>query len=236
MFAVLFGAILISHKLGTNKSTNLEVTMNIARWSQLGLIAGSMLLTATASAQDEFQLQSTAFKDGGTAPLFMIKTELSSSGVNACTASGAVGLDQSPELSWTGVPRGTQSFVVVAFDSTANFTHWGMYNIAADIHELPQNAGVANSTYGPEIVNDTVGFSEYDGPCPPPNVTPDVHSYVFTVYALDRMLDLPSSANFPAAAETLYQALIKASEGGHILGHASLTALYSATPGTPHTD
>jgi len=209
--------------------------MIFVRWSKLGLIAASMLLSATAYG-DEFQLHSTAFENGGTAPLFMIKTELSTSGVNACTASGTVAPDQSPELSWTGVPRGTQSFVVVAFDSTANFTHWGMYNIAADIHELPQNAGVANSTYGPEIVNDTVGFSEYDGPCPPPNVTPDVHSYVFTVYALDRMLDLPSSANFPAAAETLYQALIEAAEHGHILGNASLTALYSATPGTPHTD
>src|SRR5215469_8661717 len=94
--------------------------MTFARWCKLGIVAACMLLSATAFAQDEFQLQSTAFENGGTAPLFMIKTELSSSGVNACTASGAIGADQSPELSWTGAPRGTQSFVVVAYDSTAN--------------------------------------------------------------------------------------------------------------------
>ena len=59
-----------------------------------------------------------------------------------------------------------------------------------------------------------------------------VHHYVFTVYALDIELRLPSSANFPANAETLYQALIVAGRERHILATATLTGLYSTAPST----
>jgi phosphatidylethanolamine-binding protein (PEBP) family uncharacterized protein len=78
-------------------------------------------------------------------------------------------------------------------------------------------------------VNDFGSGAEYDGPCPPANVAPYVHKYVFTVYALDRKLELPSSSNFPANTETLYQALIEAGQKGHILATAHLTGLYSTT-------
>ena len=84
--------------------------------------------------------------------------------------------------------------------------------------------------------NDFALGQQYDGPCPPANVTPDIHNYVFTVYALNITLNLPGSANFPSNAETLYKALIAAAQRGQILGQSSLTALYSATPGTGHTD
>lgn len=80
------------------------------------------------------------------------------------------------------------------------------------------------------MVNDFAIGAEYDGPCPPANVSPFVHRYVFTVYALDIQLTLPSSANFPATAETLYQALIAAGKDGHILESASISGLYSTTP------
>jgi Raf kinase inhibitor-like YbhB/YbcL family protein len=120
--------------------------------------------------------------------------------------------------------------VVVVYDVTAAFTHWGMYNISASATGLPENAGVAGSTYGDQIVNDFLLAAQYNGPCPPAGVFPDVHMYLFTVYDLDTTLILPSSPNFPALAETLYQALIKAGRGGHILASASLIGLYSSTP------
>jgi phosphatidylethanolamine-binding protein (PEBP) family uncharacterized protein len=63
-----------------------------------------------------------------------------------------------------------------------------------------------------------------------PNFPPNVHPYVFTVYALDQELELFSSTNFPATADTLYNALVKAGERGHILASASITGLYSTTP------
>jgi Raf kinase inhibitor-like YbhB/YbcL family protein len=184
----------------------------------------------TAFAQNQgFQLTSTMFTDGGVLPLSAI-SNITVNNVNSCSINGSPGGNESPELSWTGAPANTLSFVVTTYDVTAAFTHWGMYNIAASATGLPENAGVAGSSYGAEIVNDFFIGPEYDGPCPPANVAPYVHRYLFTVYALDVQLQLPSSTNFPATAETLYQALIKAGQGHHILASATLTGLYSTTP------
>lgn len=200
-----------------------------------GCVLALSAVMLSAQEQNQFQLHSTTFAPDSTPPLSMILNN-STNGVNACTASGAAGGDQSPELYWTGAPWGTRSFVVVLYDTTAAFTHWGMYNINANVRELPMNAGVANSAYGTEIMNDFYYGMEYDGPCPPAGYAPEVHNYVFTVYALSTTLNLNSSANFPANAETLYHALIKAGENGEILGKASLLAPYSSTPGSGNTD
>ena len=209
--------------------------MNLAGLRTPLLFAASALLATTAYPQNGFQLHSTTFQNYGTPPLSMILNE-QSNGANVCTASGAAGGDQSPELFWTGAPWGTRSFVVVLYDTTASFTHWGIYNIPGSLNGLPQNAGVAGSRYGTEIENDFDFGMEYDGPCPPAGYAPEIHNYVFTVYALSTNLNLPGSANFPANGETLYHALIDAGVHDQILGTASLTALYSATPGTGHTD
>jgi Raf kinase inhibitor-like YbhB/YbcL family protein len=209
--------------------------MNSAGLRMLLLFAASATLAASANAQYGFQLHSPEFENDGTPPLSMILNN-QVNGTNSCTASGAAGGDQSPQLYWTDAPEGTRSFVVVLYDTTASFTHWGIYNIHANVSELPQNAGVAGSLYGTEVENDFDLGQQYDGPCPPAGATPDIHNYVFTVYALSTTLNLPGSTNFPANGETLYHALISAGERGQILGQASLTALYSATPGTGHTD
>src|ERR1700683_3030848 len=97
---------------------------------------------------------------------------------------------------------------------------------------LPELPRVSSSSYmtTPQIFNDCFVGAEYDGPCPPANVRPDVHHYVLTVYALNTTLKLPSSPNFPASAESLYQALIKAGKAGHILASSKIVGLYSTTP------
>jgi len=177
-----------------------------------------------------FQLTSSTFANGATLPISMIDNRVSN-GVNVCSVDGSTGGNQSPELSWSNAPLSTKTFVVVAYDVTAAFTHWGMYNIPATTTELPANAGVAGSAYGMQVFNDFFVAAEYDGPCPPPNVPPDSHRYTFTVYALDTELNLPSPANFPASGETLYQALIVAGQHGHILATARIAGLYSTTPG-----
>ena len=200
---------------------------------RISLAAGVALalgvLAASAPAQESFQLHSTTFSNNSTLPISMILNN-QVNGVNTCSASGAAGYDESPELFWTGAPRGTQFFAVVLYDVTASFTHWGMYNISGNVAQLPENAGVAGSPYGLQIENDFGLGQQYDGPCPPANVPPDTHKYVFTVYALSTKLSLPGSTNFPANGETLYHALIRAGEQGEILGEASLTGLYSSTP------
>jgi len=193
------------------------------------------ILATQAGAQQKpspdaaFQLTSTTFTKGSTLPISTIHN-IVQNGVNICSIDGSTGGNESPELSWTNAPKRTQTFVVVTYDVTAAFTHWGMYNIPATTTELPQNAGVAGSSYGSQIFNDFFVGAEYDGPCPPANVAPFAHHYVFTVYALDTTLHLPSSRNFPASAETLYHALIAAGRSHHILGSAQLVGLYSTTP------
>ena len=195
----------------------------------IALSATVVFAQNTDAADNALRLTSKTFENGQTFPLSMINNMVAN-GMNACSINGAPGGNQSPQLSWSGAPYGTRTFAVIMFDVTASFTHWGMYNIAGTTTSLPENAGVAGSPFGPQIVNDFFIGARYDGPCPPANVAPFVHQYVFTLYALDTSLTLAGSANFPANAETLYQALIDAGRHGHILAAAKLSGVYSTTP------
>ena len=114
------------------------------------------------------------------------------------------------------------------YDVTASFTHWGMYNIASSATSLPENAGVAGSTFGPQVLNDYgVGDQSYDGPCPPPSLNPVSHHYIFTVYALDTALPtLPTFGDFPPGAEQLFHAMIAAARNGAILDSASISGFF----------
>ncbi|HVP32880.1 MAG TPA: YbhB/YbcL family Raf kinase inhibitor-like protein [Steroidobacteraceae bacterium] len=198
----------------------------------LGLAAG------TSAAWDDdhrMTLHSATFTDGGTLPLSMISEIQLPNGQNACTADGSTGGNQSPQLSWRHAPEGTRSFAVVAYDITAQFTHWIIYNIPAGTIGLPDNAGVPGSSFGVQNENDFFnGVPGYNGPCPPPNVTPFAHQYQFTVYALDRMLPVvPAFGEFvPAGPEGFYQELLKAGLKGHVLASASISGFFSSTPGS----
>ena len=184
--------------------------------------------TNTNSDGQQFTVTSSNFTNNGALPISAI-SNIVQNNLNICSINGAIGDNRSPELSWTNPPAETRSFVVVLYDVTAAFTHWGMYNISPNATGLPNNAGVSGSKFGMQVINDFFIGAEYDGPCPPAGVSPFIHRYVFTVYALDTGLKLPAFANFPATAETLYNALIQAGQGGHILASASITGLYSTT-------
>ena len=171
---------------------------------------------SNAVAQNQFQVSTTTFTNGEELPLIMVL------GSNNCSYVSGGG-DESPEASWTNAPAGTRSFVVTLFDTTASFTHWGMYNIAPTTTGLPQDAGVAGSTYGQQVFNDFYYGAEYDGPCPPNTATPYVHNYVLTVFALDTTLTLTSNPpNFPSNAETLYRAM-----DDHVLQKASVHGYFT---------
>jgi Raf kinase inhibitor-like YbhB/YbcL family protein len=185
-------------------------------------------LAAASAGDGEFRINSTTFRDGGALPTSMADN-FPVNGVNVCTADGSVGGNTSPELAWQNAPAGTRSFVVIAFDVTASFTHWGIYNIGASTTVLPAGAGTAVSSYGAQVNNDFPSHG-YEGPCPPAGVVPFAHHYVFTVYALDTHLHLPLLTNFPQNAETLFNALAKAGADGHVLGSASVGGFFSATP------
>jgi Raf kinase inhibitor-like YbhB/YbcL family protein len=178
------------------------------------------------NSEHKFQLTSMTFANGAPLPLSMIFD------ASGCAANGAIGGDQSPEMSWTRPKQGTRSFVVILYDVTAAFTHWGMYNISPEATGVPANAGVAGSMLGQQVENDFFLGEQYDGPCPPTTVTPTTHEYVLTVYALDEELHLDGSANFPPAGETLFRELVKAGRDGHILESSSLRGSSSAVSTT----
>jgi Raf kinase inhibitor-like YbhB/YbcL family protein len=161
-----------------------------------------------------FRVTSTTFQNEGPIPATMV--------FNGTLGSVCIGGNMSPELSWTPALPWTKSYAVVTYDVTANFTHWGIYNIPPDVTELPENAGVATATY-PQITDDA-GNVGYAGPCPPPGIVPNgIHHYLFTVYALDTMLNLPQfPPGTPAPSETLFRAMI-----GHVIETTTITGLFS---------
>ncbi|GIU35720.1 YbhB/YbcL family Raf kinase inhibitor-like protein [Shewanella schlegeliana] len=100
--------------------------------------------------------------------------------------------NSSPQLSWTSIPDGCQSFAVVCHDPDAprvsadgsyGFVHWLVYNIPSDIRQLEENSKLYTSG-----LND-FGRGAYGGPMPPKGH--GTHLYYFWVLALDKELALP---------------------------------------------
>ncbi len=100
----------------------------------------------------------------------------------------------SPQLIWSDIPAGTQSFAVVFIDENFNFLHWKLYNIAPEVSHIPENNPNGVGTEG--LTN--FGINGYGGPCPP-STTPG--NYRMTVYALNTTFTSdPSVAQIQAAA------------------------------------
>ncbi len=147
-------------------------------------------------------ITSTAFQDGETIPIRY-----------TCD-----GVDISPALSWSGVPEGTQSFVLIVDDPDApggTFTHWVIFNIPANTLELEEGIPTSSQlSSGALQGRNDFSRTGYGGPCPPWGST---HHYHFTLYALDITLDLN-----PGASKT---AVLNAMRG-HILAQAELIGIY----------
>ena len=160
------------------------------------------------------ELKSSTFEDHQFIPASMA--------FNGQFGSVCTGGNESPELSWTPGARGTRSYAVTLYDVTANFTHWGMYNIPPTTTQLAVNAGAPGN--GLQAFNDAL-IQGYSAPCPPPDLVPNgIHYYVFPVYALDKELNLTPSPDFPPAADGLYRGMI-----GHVIEPASITGLFGCT-------
>jgi Raf kinase inhibitor-like YbhB/YbcL family protein len=192
-----------------------------------------------ASAQGVvLQVSSTSFQNNQILPIRSVfdrpRTNEQNEIVNECSPDGIQGTNLSPQLSWTNAPGNTAFFVVTAVDKTAGVTHWGMYNIPKATTVLEEGAGAVGSRSIPfnpsapvkQVVN-IFDNQRYDGPCPPEkDPRGDPHVYVFTVYALDSAIDLPSSAD----DELLLSLLAQLGADKHILASGSITGCWSSTP------
>lgn len=129
------------------------------------------------------------------------------------------GEDISPALSWSGVPFGTKSFVLIMDDPDApqsTFVHWVVFNIPADKKSLQENIPhIAELSDG--SIQGINNFAEqgYGGPC---LAQGQKHEYRFTLYAVDTTIVLSPYGSTKSA--------VLASIDGHILEQTRITVFY----------
>jgi Raf kinase inhibitor-like YbhB/YbcL family protein len=177
------------------------------------VIAGAIVLTLvsacmpqplskTASQVAQFELKSSVFAYDEPIP----------------AAHTCDGKDLSPPLAWGDPPAATKSLVLMVEDPDAllkPFTHWVLYDLPPKTRQIPE--GLPPQPFvaigGGQGKND-FGKYGYGGPCPPSGT----HRYVFRIFALDRLLDLPAGAT---------KAEVLAEMEGHVLAAGEWTGKYS---------
>jgi Raf kinase inhibitor-like YbhB/YbcL family protein len=106
----------------------------------------------------------------------------------------------SPAISWSGVPAGTQSFVLILHDpdpvvnhSSSDVLHWAIFDIPGSAKGLPEGVKSGEQADRANQMNNIAGRPGYLGPCPPPGHGD--HHYTLELYALDAKLGLPASTS-----------------------------------------
>lgn len=135
---------------------------------------------------------------------------------------GCLGMNESPEIKWSGAPAGTKSFAVTVYDPDAptgsGWWHLVVYNIPANVTALAAGAGAADGKSlpaGAAMGRTDFGSKAYGGACPPPGKP---HRYIITVHALKaEKIEVPEDAS---------AALIGFNLAGNRIGKAELVATY----------
>jgi Raf kinase inhibitor-like YbhB/YbcL family protein len=151
--------------------------------------------------QTGMKVESAAFKEGQPIP-----RQYTCDGINI-----------SPPLEWSGVPKSAKTIAIVADDPDApggTWVHWVLYNLPAENIGLVENVPVNEELRagGFQGKND-FGKPGYGGPCPPSGT----HRYFFKVYALDTDLPLKAGAT---------RADVDKAIQGHIVAQAQLMGTY----------
>lgn len=119
-----------------------------------------------------FELVSSDITDGQPLPI-----------KHAAIGAGAGAENLSPQLSWSGFPEDTESFVVSCFDADAptpsGYWHWTIADIPASVTSLTTGAVTPDGAV--DIKNDN-GLKGYAGPMPPVGDHP--HRLFYVVHAV----------------------------------------------------
>lgn len=188
---------------------------------KVGLLFTGMLFLVCLAALNCTQPttpEGTVPPDSGKASLTITSTAFAD-GANIPIKYTCNGQNISPELDWAQVPAGTASFALIMDDTDAVYTHWVIFNLPPDAQGLPEavpkDEKLANGALQGKSGSGGIGYpTGYFGPCPPKG---SPHHYRFTLYALDKPLDL----GVGATKDQVLQAM-----QGHILGQAQLVAIY----------
>jgi Raf kinase inhibitor-like YbhB/YbcL family protein len=163
------------------------------------------------------KLSSPGFADGSSLPLTFTCYN------NGGNAQSPPENAMSPPFSWANPPKGTVSFAIKMDGPEGGHPNgtidmemfWVLWNIPASATQLAQGVKL-----GPQLPDGTRqaagqrGLVGYRGPCAPAGVG-RLH-YMFMLYALDQMLDVPGGAT---------EADVNKAMDGHVLG----TAVYFGT-------
>lgn len=157
-------------------------------------------------------------------PAFTLSSPDINDGEPLPTSAVADGGNTSPELTWSGAPEGTKSFVVTCFDPDAptpsGFWHWMAVDLPGDTTSLASGAGESDESLPGNafhLRNDT-GEASYAGAAPPAGDAP--HRYYYVVHAVgEDTLGVEADAS-PAVAS--FQLAFKA------LGRALLVGIHQA--------
>lgn len=113
------------------------------------------------------------------------------------------GAGQSPPIHWSGAPQGTKALALVVDDSSAPITpyiYWIVFDMESQTTGIQQN----QPPTGARQADNSRGTAHYDPPCP----VNGSHTYRFTIYALNKWLNLPNGVALKTAWTAIAQAAI----------------------------
>ena len=159
------------------------------------------------NSQKTLEVTCPAFQDGGLIP---IRYTAEAENVSPC-------------IEWEGIPKGTESILIIAEDRDIpmpqiplfTWVHWIVYNVPSDTSSIPEAVPVSETLEG----GGQQGFTSYrkhgySGPLP----VSGTHKYYFTLYAVDIKVNLE-----PRKATK--KRILKAIDG-HILSKGVLMGRY----------
>lgn len=116
-----------------------------------------------------------------------------------CAAGKAI----SPPLNWAGAPAGTKSLALVVDDSNTPITPY-VYWIVFDISPATSAIFEGQLPPGARQAQNSAGKAAYNPPCP----GAQSHTYRFTVYALNKTINLPNGTSLQSAWSAIAAATI----------------------------